>query len=138
MEINYFAIVTCAVLAMVIGAVWYGPIFGKKWLDIICATDCDLEKRKEMNKGVWKLYVTQFLLVLFQVWVLSYYIQGWKEASGLVNALWIWGAFVVPTVAASAMWNNDNAKVSWARFLIQAGYQLVVFAVFGLVLGLWK
>ena len=138
MEINYLAIFVCAVLAMGVGSVWYGPLFGKKWLEVVGATAEDLEARKEMQKRMIPLYVTQFLLVLFQVWVLAYYIGGWKEVSGLGNALWIWAAFVMPTVAAASMWNNDSAKVSWARFLIQAGYQLVVFVMFGLILGAWN
>src|SRR3989338_8243854 len=137
MEINYWAVLVCGVLAMVLGGVWYGPMFGKKWMEIVCADKMDIERRKEMMKGVWKLYLTQFILTLFQVYVLAYYIAGWKEASGLENSLWIWAAFIMPTVAGASMWNNDSAKISWARFLIQGGYPLVLFVMFGLILGAW-
>ena len=34
------------------------------------------------------------------------------------------------------MWNNDK-KDAWARFLIQAEYQLVVFLIFGALLAYW-
>ncbi|MEK7608678.1 MAG: DUF1761 domain-containing protein [Patescibacteria group bacterium] len=138
MTINYWAVFVSAVLSMAVGAIWYGPLFGKKWMEIVGANAADIEARKKIQRGVWKLYLTQFLLTLFQVWVLAYYIEGWKEASGLTNALWIWAAFVMPTVAGTAMWNNDSAKISWARFLIQAGYQLVIFIIFGFVLGMWR
>lgn len=136
--INYWAVLVCAVLSMVLGYIWYGPLFGKKWLEIVGANTMDMERRAEMMKGVWKLYITQFLLTLFQVYVLAYYVAGWFEVSGVENTLWIWAAFIVPTVAGASMWNNDSAKVSWARFLIQGGYQLVLFVMFGLVLGSWK
>lgn len=138
MTINYLAILVCAILSMVVGSVWYGPIFGKKWMEIVGATAMDKERRKEMQKAAGPLYLTQFLLTLFQLWVLAYYIGGWKDASGLVNSLWIWAGFVVPTIAGSCMWNNESKKVSWSRFLIQAGYQLVIFAIFGTILGNWK
>ena len=138
LSINYLAVLVCAVLAMVVGYVWYGPMFGRKWMEIAGASPDDLEARKKMQKGVTVLYIVQFLLTLFQVYVLAYYIAGWTDASGVENSLWIWAAFIMPTVAATAMWNNDSAKVSWARFLIQAGYQLVIFVIFGLVLGFWK
>lgn len=138
MDINYLTVLVCAVAAMGLGAVWYGPLFGKKWMEIVGATAMDEARRKEMQRGAVKLYVVQFLLTLFQVWVLAYYIAGWTEASGLGNALWIWAAFIVPTVAAGAMWNNDSTKISWARFLIQGGYQLAIFVIFGLVLGMWR
>ena len=137
MIINYWAVLVCAVLAMALGFLWYGPLFGKKWMSIVGVGPADLAARQKMQQNVWKLYVAQFVLVLFQVWVLAYYIVGWQEASGLVNALWIWAAFIMPTVAGAAMWNNDSAKISWARFMIQAGYQLVLFVMFGLILGAW-
>lgn len=134
MEINIIMVILCAIISMIVGAIWYGPLFGKKWLEVTGADKLDLEKRKEMMKGAWKLYLTQFILTIFQAYVLAYYIAGWKEASGMENALWIWAAFVVPVIAGTAMWNNDNTKISWARFLIQAGYQLVIFIIFGLLL----
>ncbi len=137
MVINYWAVLVCAVLAMALGALWYGPLFGKKWLEVTGASQMDMARRQEMMRNVWKLYVVQFILVLFQVWVLAYFIQGWQEVSGVENALWIWAAFVMPTVAGAAMWNNDSARVSWARFLLQGGYQLILFIMFGLILGLW-
>lgn len=138
MIINYWAVLVCAVISMVVGAIWYGPLFGKTWMHICGVTASDLEARKKMQKTAGPLYVVQFLLTLFQVWVLAYYIGGWKDASGVVNSLWIWGAFIMPTVAGASMWNNDATKVKWARFLIQTGYQLVLFVIFGFVLGMWK
>lgn len=138
MTINYWAILVCAILSMVIGGIWYGPLFGKKWMEIVGVKPEDLKARERMQKSAGLLYALQFVLSLFQVWVLAYYIEGWKEASGIENALWIWAAFVMPTIAAASMWNNDSAKISWTRFALQAGYQLIMFAIFGLILSLWK
>lgn len=138
MEINYWAVLLCAALSMVAGSIWYGPIFGKKWMEITGANAHDLETRKKMQKEAGPLYLIQLVLSLFQIWVLAYYIQGWKDASGLVNALWIWAAFVMPTVAGSSMWTAEKGKMKWARFLIQAGYQLVMFVIYGLILGFWR
>ncbi len=138
MEINYFAVLLCGFLAMVFGSIWYGPLFGKKWMKITRATPKDLEERKKMQKAAAPLYAIQFVLVLFQAWVLAYYIAGWKDASGIENSLWIWAAFVMPTIAGTSMWTNDSRAVMRARFLIQSGYQLVLFFLFGLILGLWR
>lgn len=137
MEINYLAIFACGIAAMVLGFVWFGPLFGKKWMQITGATAMDATQRKEMQKQMMPLYVITFVLALFQAYVLSQFIYGWQEVPGVQNALWIWAAFVVPTVAAGSMWNNDSPNVSWARFLIQAGYYLILFVVFGLILVYW-
>lgn len=138
MQINLLAVLVCAVLAMVLGAIWYGPLFGKKWMEIVEATDLDMEARKKMQKEATKLYIVQFLLALFQVLILAYYISAWRAVSGLENALWFWAAFVMPTVAGASMWNNDSSRIAWARFLIQGGYQLVLFIMFGLILQAWQ
>jgi hypothetical protein len=137
MMINYWAVSVSSVMAMVVGYFWYGPLWSKKWLEVIGATELDLEARKQMQQRSTKLYILQFVLVVIQVWVLAYFIAGWQEVSGMEKAMWIWLAFVMPTVAASSMWNNDTLKVSLTRFLLQAGYQLIVFVMYGFILSSW-
>jgi hypothetical protein len=138
MEINILSVLTCGIIAMVLGYVWYGPLFGKKWMEIIGATALDEEKRKEMEKKAGPLYVIQFLLALSQVYILAHFVKAWEDGGGIGTAVWIWGGFVVPTVAASSMWNNDSNEVKLARFLIQSGYYLVLFVIFGYILGTWS
>lgn len=136
--VNYWAVLVCGLLSMGIGAIWYGPLFGKKWMEICGATFEDLEARKKMQKAAGPLYVVQFLLALLQIWFLATYITGWGAPIAVLKAFGIWLAFVMPTVAGASMWNNDSSKIKWARFLIQSGYQLVNFIVFGLLLGMWN
>ncbi|HSE34574.1 MAG TPA: DUF1761 domain-containing protein [Candidatus Paceibacterota bacterium] len=136
--INYSAVFACGVLAMALGALWYGPLFGRKWMEILGVNPKDIEKCKEMQKESAPLYAVQFGLVLLQLYVLAHYIAGWEDASGIENALWIWLAFVMPTIAGSSMWTNDSTKVKWERFLIQSGYQLVCFVAFGFILSVWR
>ncbi len=131
---NYWAILLAAVVSMAIGFVWYGPLFGRTWMRILNVNAADLERRKEMQKSAGPLYFIQFLLALFQIYVLSRYIHGFANITGLENAMWIWAAFIMPTVAGACMWNNDSSKVSWTKFLIQAGYQLVIFVVAALII----
>ena len=136
---NYLAILACAVLSMVIGAIWYGPMFGRKWMEIVGANPDDQERRKQMQKEAMPLYIIQFILTLVQVYVLNGLLI-WTNAAGkeVPVALWICFGLIMPVVAGSAMWNNDPKKVVWARFLIQMGYQFILFLVFGYVLGAWK
>ena len=138
MDINIWAVLVCAIISMVLGFVWYGPLFGKKWMEITGANEKTIEQRKEMQKRAGPLYGIQFILSLFQAYVLAHYIIGWKDASGLENSLWIWAAFIMPMVAQGAMWNADSKKISSGRFLIQGGYQLILFIIFGLILGVWR
>lgn len=137
-EVNYWAIGAGAVFSMVLGAIWYGPIFGKKWMEIIGVDPTDSEAIKKMQKSAGIMYVVQFSLTLFQVLVLAHLIADTQTVGGLERALWIWAAFIMPTMAGAVMWTNQISKLKWARFLIQGGYQLVLFIVFGLLLQFWK
>jgi hypothetical protein len=136
--VNYWAIAAGAVLSMLIGAIWYGPIFGKKWMEVAGFDAADLEARKKMQKAAGPLYAVQFLLTLFQVLVLAHLVADTKIAGGLERSLWIWAAFVIPTLAGAVMWTNEKGNLKWARFLIQGGYQLIMFITFGLLLQYWK
>ena len=136
--VNYWAIALGAVLSMVIGAIWYGPLFGKKWMEIVGVSSTDLEARKKMQKSAGPLYVIQFILTLFQVLILAHLIADTELVGGLERSLWIWAAFIIPTLAGAVMWTNESGKLKWARFLIQGGYQLVLFILFGLLLQYWK
>lgn len=123
---------------MILGAIWYGPLFGKKWMEIIGVDPNDEVAKKKMQKSAAPLYGVQFLLTLFQVLVLAHLIADTTKVSGLERALWIWAAFVIPTLAGAVMWTNQSSRLKWSRFLIQGGYQLIIFIGFGLLLQFWK
>lgn len=142
MQVHFLPVLVCAIVSMIIGMIWYGPfLFGKTWARLLKADpDCmtDPVKRKEANKKALPLYLIQFILAIFQVWVLAHFIGGWSDVSALESALWIWAAFVMPTSAGAAMWSADSRKDAWQRFFITAGFQLVLFIVFALILTAWR
>ncbi len=142
MEINYWAVLLCGIDSMVVGFVWYGPLFGKKWAEVIGVKMTDAEECKKMQKAAGPLYGLQFLLTLFQAYVLAGFLAALRvnEAYNppLQVALLVWAAFVMPIVAGNSMWNNDPKKVARTKFLLGAGYQLILFILFGLILGMWR
>lgn len=138
LSVNYWAISVGAVLSLVLGGLWFGPLFGKQWLRLSGATAADREKRKKMQQSAGPLYGIQFVLTLFQVMVLAHLVADTTRVGGLERALWIWGAFVVPTLAGVIMWTNESGRQKRARFLLQGGYQLMMFVIYGSLLQFWK
>jgi hypothetical protein len=136
MEINYLAIIVSAIMAMVMGFVWYGPFFGKKWMEI---NNVDAEALKdpvksgEMTKGMWKLYVSQFILSLIQIGVFGCFLIKIPDMNPYSIGLLIWFGFLMPTVATSSMWNGESTKNCIIRFSIQSGYLLVMFVIYTLI-----
>lgn len=134
MEISHVAVWGSAVLSMVLGFVWYGPLFGQKWKEIIGAGEMDAERMKEIQKAANKLYGVQFALSVVQVYVLAYLLFH-TTLPALTVALLVWLGFIMPTIAGSSMWNNDSRRIAWSRFLIQSGYQLIFFVAISFILG---
>lgn len=137
---NWWAVIVSAVIAMVLGAIWFGPLFGKKYMEISGISAQSMERREAMKKESMKFWVIQFVLSLFQAWVLSWFIKVLASigiSGGVHTAFGIWAAFVMPTMAAGAMWNADSAKVKWAKFLLMAGQSLILFLIIGWILGSW-
>jgi hypothetical protein len=138
MEVNYWAILVCAALSMVIGGIWYGPLFGKKWMELNGLSPEDRLRREEMQKSAGPLYAIQFILSLLQIYILAHFVKGWSDASGVESAVWIWLGFIMPTVAGLSMWNMNPNRVKLMMFALSAGYQLISFVVFGWILGTWQ
>lgn len=136
-EVNWLAVILCGVAAMVVGMIWHGPLFGRTYLLAIGGNpDMPKEEMAKIQKKMWQLYITQFLLVLLQVYVLWHYIVGAIDAMTPVsNAVWIWLGFLMPTVAGQWMWSARPRAWAWKGFLISAGYNLVLFIVFALIIG---
>lgn len=135
MEPNYVVILGGAILSMIVGALWYGPLFGKKWMEII-GVDPAKEVTKEMQRQAMPLYLVQFVLTLLQVYILSNLIT-YTGGGGVWVAGFMWLGFVMPTIAGCAMWNNNPTRLKWSQFLIQSGYQLSIFVLFGYLISTW-
>jgi hypothetical protein len=137
MTINWTILIS-AIAAMAFGALWYGPIWGKKWLEVNNADALDTAEREEMMKETNVLYVIQFGMTVIQLYVLSHFINlAWDEKAGIGTALLAWLGFVVPTIVGLAMWNARPRKARWTLFLLSAGYQLFCFFAFGIILSIW-
>lgn len=139
MEINYWAILACTVIAMIIGFIWYTPIFGKTWMKLNGVDGNDKEKMKEGMKEMPRLMIIQFVLTFVQLWVLQYFVIIDKTVgnSGIVTGFLVWLGFVMPVLAGANMFTAESKSNQRTRFLIQAGCQLVYALVFGYILGAW-
>lgn len=136
-EVSWLAVLICAVAAMIIGMAWHSQaLFGPTYMKAIGADpNMPAEKMREIQKKMWQLYITQFALVILQVYVLWHYIIGAVQTmTPISNVIWIWLGFVIPTLAGQWMWSARPRAWAWKGFLISAGYNLVLFIVFSLII----
>lgn len=139
--INYFAVLAAAISAMVLGFLWFGPLFGRLWVE---ASGMDMAKVAEAQKrgaaGMWKSYLLQILGALCMSYVLAHsivfaaaYTGAVGIAAGLMGGFWNWLGFVVPVSVGQVLWDNK----SWTYWMITSGYYLVTLLVMGTILALW-
>lgn len=145
--INWWAVLVSAVASMIIGYIWYGPLFGKLWMKLMGHNPSKVtpEQMKAMQKNMGLTYLAQFVLSVLTFYILAHYtifaqrISGMEGAgAGMINALWIWLGFIMPTVAGNAMWSGKSKDMAWKFFFVMAGYNLILYAVTGSILGGWQ
>ena len=133
-EVNFLAVAAAAVAPMVLGGIWYGPLFGKLWMSAHGYTP---ERLEEMKKGMGKAYGLSFLCYLVMAAVLAILI-GWVGAAnvwtGLCMAFYCWLGFAA-TIGLTAHLFSDR-KLS--AYLIDVAYQLVYMLAMGAILGAWR
>ena len=132
-EVNILAVLAAAVATMVIGGIWYGPIFGKTWLKV---HGYSKERLAEMQKGMGKTYGLSFVcyVVMGVMMALLIAATGWRGIAGGVHiGLVCWLGFAA-TIGLTAHLFSERKP---AAYLLDAGYQLVYMVVMGMILASW-
>ena len=133
-DINLFAVLVAAIISMVLGGLWYGPLFGKAWMKLIGMSDADLKKAKE--KGMGKSYLLMFIGSLVMAFELAHIIQAFGAEPwqmGLAAGFWSWLGFIATRSLSSVLWENK----SWNLYWLNNGYDLLNLLLMGLILTLW-
>lgn len=138
--LNYLAILVGVLANVVIGFLWFGPIFGKAW-----AKEMGLENKEPDNKAMIKATVIMIIGSFLTAYVLAHSLFVWKPSSwnlpgdgpawmyGAYAAFYTWLGFYIPLLLGSVAWESK----SWKLFFINAGYNLVSLAAIGLILAVW-
>lgn len=130
--INWWAILACTVASMMIGYVWYSmPVFGRMWMNLIGKTEADLKGKAGPAMGITVVlsFVSAYIFAHFLDYANA---TSWMD--GKITGWWLWLGFVF-----TVMWTqNIFAQRPFKLTLINSGYHLVQFLVYGFILTVWK
>ncbi len=136
--LNYFAILVAAIVNMVIGSLWYGPVFGKAWMSM---TGLTYDSMKGMAMKPWQAMSLGFIAALVMNYMLAHslvftsaYTQTAGASAGLMTGFCAWLGFVAPVTLGVVLWEGKP----WKLWILNAGYYLVVLLAAGFVLGSWQ
>jgi hypothetical protein len=121
--IDWLGILLAVVAAMVIGGLWYGPLYGKQWMRSIGKTQ---EELKAQGPGLG--YVVALLGALLTA-IVSTYVTQWANAEGFLEGVAIgavmWLGYTISTVVTGGVFEGRP----WGLIMLNSGNALVTFAV---------
>lgn len=134
-SVNLLAVILATVASIVIGFVWYGPLFGKAWAKEMGWSEAEMEKKKkEGNMG--KSYGMMTVGSLVGAYILAQFVTSTNSIGaweGAMVGFWAWLGFAAPIMMGSVLWEGK----SWKLYQINVGYQLVTWFIMGAILGNW-
>jgi len=131
MKTNYLAIAVSAVAYWMLGALWYGVLFGQRWMALEGMT---MEQAKSMNPVL--PYIITLVLNLLMAFVLAQLCL-WRNANtaarGAAVGVLLWIGIVGPIVCTTYMYEMRSKEL----FAINEFYPLVGLCLMGVILGAW-
>ena len=128
-DVSLLATVVATVLGFALGALWYGPLFGKRWMAAVGMTLEEIQK----DFSPVKTYGATFVLGLIASYAFGLYVgpnpgRAFSIVAGTAAGL-CW-------VATSLATNYLFERRPVALIAINGGYHAVRFALIGLAFGL--
>ena len=134
MELNYLAIILATIVQFILGAVWYGPLFGKLWGRIHGFDKLSKDVQDKMVKAMAPFYGIQFLVTVMTTVVLAILIENLPDWNVLVLALFLWLGFVLPAQVSAVIFGGTEGKWIAPKIALQAGGSLLFMFAAVLVL----
>ncbi|GAA5050176.1 DUF1761 domain-containing protein [Erythrobacter westpacificensis] len=129
-NVNLLAVVLGTVAFFVIGALWYGPLFGKSWREMNGMTDEMVKAGPQPGqKPVWLIMLLAFLLEMVVVLMLGHNIARTNPAPHVVMMMAVgFGALIMtPALGINYLFQMRPGKL----FAIDAAHFIVGMAAVG-------
>lgn len=126
--LNWLAIIVATISTFVIGALWYGPIFGKVWMQENGFTEEDL---KEAN--MVKIYGTTFILELIMAVNLALFLKGMSVQEGMLYGFFTGFGWVAMAMGVNYLFSRNTFRL----WFIDSFYFVISFTLMGAILTAW-
>lgn len=118
-----------AMLVMqVIGWVWYGPLFGKTWMQL-----AGVKKGNISSGKMTSVIITSILVNILTAYILAHFLA-YADAStfmdGLTVVFWLWLGFMMPLQLGKVLWEGKSVKL----FILLTAYDVVALSAAAKVL----
>lgn len=112
-SVDLLAVVVTTLALMGLGMIWYGPLFGKTWMDL---SGAKMSKGKEAKKMMYTSMFMGLINTFVGVYVLALLLAMSNPSSlksGLVLGALIWLGFTATNEATDNIWGGKSWKLFW-------------------------
>ena len=127
-DFNWLAVIAAAASAFLLGGIWYGPLFKKAWCRE-AGVDPDSAPRHPA-----RIFAIAFVCSLLSALIFTVLLPTGAGAADGFGVGFVVGLFFV---AMSFGINYAFAQRSLKLWMIDAGYHIAQFSLYGLILGAW-
>lgn len=134
-DVNWYAVLAATAFAMVLGMLWYGPFFGKRWMKAM-GMDPNVPMTPARKKEGMKAMSWNVPIALVSAYVLAHFVNytvsvTWQD--GAWTGFWLWLGFQLPLIVQGKLYENKKDEL----LVINGGYQLVMLMGMGATLAVW-
>jgi hypothetical protein len=132
LRINHLAVWLCIILMHAYGFLWYGPLFGERWMAFVEIDQATMQS-DSMSPGIW---IMNSVAIIASIYAIAWLLTTLNVRSGARGAV---VAFIVTFcihhlhVMNANMFAGDHYGLAW----ITGGYVLSWLTISGFVLGMW-
>lgn len=126
--LNWWAIVAAALSAFALGGLWYGPLFKQAW-----CREAGIDPASAPDHPA-RVFATAFLASLVAAAAFAWWLG---PRPGLLRAVHDGLLVGLAIVGMAFAVNYAFARRSLKLWLVDAGYHMLQFMLYGLILGAW-
>lgn len=134
--VNYFAVLISAIAAMILGYIWYGPLFGERWRKLVGVKD---EKQKKGQGNMGSMYGIMFVCSFIMAYFVFHFI--WYAAPGSYNlfialktSFYAWLGLIATAYLAKHVVAPEKKPLQ--LYFIETGYYLISLLAMGVIFSL--
>jgi len=140
-DINWLALIIAALIPLAVGALYYGPLFGKVWQKEVGISDEELKKGNYIK--IFGLSLVFAFLLSFTLWAQVMIGGGPGEAHGAdpyltfkhgaFHGVLLSFFFLLPIIGTIALYERKSAKY----VLLTVGYWAISMGLMGGIINAW-
>ncbi|HEY4797694.1 MAG TPA: DUF1761 domain-containing protein [Bacteroidia bacterium] len=134
-HLNWLAVAVSAIAYFALGAIWFGPAFGKVWMKGHGITLPSEEEKKNMNMG--KIFGLSFIKTAVMVILTAYVTMIINYSGNMTTALKI-GAVLGGISAFPIGINYLFMKKPFLIWLLDGGYHFCGVIITSLIVSVWR